>query len=91
MEHQSFIKMRREGNGQKCASMFTLQNLNVYDLLTLQFRQSATLNIMIINNRARGRNMRMKFIVLYSVHQRLPWSRGSVLAFSNQVRGFKPG
>ena len=31
---------------------------------------------------------------LFSSHsrrKRLPWSRGSVLAFSTQVRGFKPG
>ena len=26
-----------------------------------------------------------------NIHQRLRWSRGSVLAFSTRVRGFKPG
>ena len=29
-------------------------------------------------------------IFLYSIFQRLRWSRGSVLVFSTQVRGFKP-
>jgi hypothetical protein len=33
-----------------------------------------------------------KFIIsLYYSTKRLRWSRGSVLAFSTQVRGFKPG
>ena len=27
----------------------------------------------------------------YGCHNRLQWSKGSVLAFSTQVRGFKPG
>jgi hypothetical protein len=27
----------------------------------------------------------------HHLHQRLRWSRGSVLAFGTQVRGFKPG
>ena len=31
------------------------------------------------------------FCVLYVCRIRLRWSRGSVLAFSTQVRGFKPG
>ena len=49
------------------------------------------------NNRAAVRTVRtiqynnlfyLLFIILY---KRLRWSRGSVLAFSTQVRGFKPG
>ena len=34
-----------------------------------------------------------EFVILGEVHkeERLRWSRGSVLAFSTQVRGFKPG
>ena len=31
------------------------------------------------------------FIYIYNITKRLQWSRGSVLAFSTQVRGFKPG
>ena len=30
-------------------------------------------------------------MMMVSDHERLRWSRGSVLAFSTQVRGFKPG
>ena len=30
-------------------------------------------------------------LVVHIVTRRLRWSRGSVLAFSTQVRGFKPG
>ena len=29
--------------------------------------------------------------ILYVISKRIRWSRGSVLAFSTQVRGFKPG
>ena len=31
------------------------------------------------------------FLIKYVLKKRLRWSRGSVLAFSTQVRGFKPG
>jgi len=35
--------------------------------------------------------MQVRFIFLYYRFKRLRWSSGSVLAFSTQVRGFKPG
>jgi hypothetical protein len=36
-------------------------------------------------------NLNSKLRLVYTVIMRLQWSRGSVLAFSTQVRGFKPG
>jgi len=88
MEHQSLIQMWREGNWQKVACFFTPppQNLNVYDLLILQFRQSATLNIVVISNRAIDRKMRMKVIVLYSVHNFVVTNGFNIVAFKYSSR-----
>jgi hypothetical protein len=86
MEHQSFIQTRREGNWQKCACLFTPQNVNVYDLLILQFRQSAALNIVVISNRTIGRKMRMKVIVLYSVHHFVVTNGFNIVAFKYSSR-----
>jgi hypothetical protein len=61
MENRYFIQVKRDGNEQVCASLFTPQSLNVYDLLIRKFHQSASLNIMTIR-------LRMYVTVLYSVH-----------------------
>lgn len=70
-----------------CLFIYTLpQHLNIYDLLILNFRQSATLNIMIISNRAIGRKMRMKVIVLYSVHHLVVTNGFNIVAFKYSSR-----
>ena len=42
-------------------------------------------------NRCHYSRLRLAYFGLRIVSERLRWSRGSVLAFSTQVRGFKPG
>jgi len=83
MEQQSFIQMRMEGKGQRCASLFTPQNINKYYLLFLKFRQSATLNMMAISNRAIVRKMRTKVIDLYYVHHFVVTNGFNIVAFKN--------
>jgi hypothetical protein len=77
--------------GEKWAEVFLFiypppQNLNVYDLLILKFRHSAALNIVIIRNRAIGRKMRMKVIVLYPVHHFVVTNGFNIAAFKYSSR-----